>query len=129
MIYGLGCIGLGCYPLALGLGYLSIGDSELTTPTWVIVAAGFAFIIAGFMILLAHSSRANDLLAGLLLFLFGSLGIWVSLFSADEGFSGGLPFISREMNILIARWVFGLGALISFAACAWAFRRAASTST
>ena len=68
LAYGLGCIVLGRYALSLGLGYRGIGKGELTSPSWVIVRIGFVFISAGFMILLAHHSRANDLLAGLLPF-------------------------------------------------------------
>ena len=124
MIYGAGCIALGCYPVALGLGYLPAGEAGLNAPPWVVAGAGFVFVIAGFMILLAKYSRIVDLLAGILLLLFGIMGVWVSLFSASEGFSGGLPFLSQELNIMLGRWLFGLGALISFAMCAYAFRRA-----
>lgn len=124
LAYGLGCITLGCYPIALSLGYIPIVEADIMAPRWVVAAAGFTFVIAGFMILLAHHSRANDLLAGFLLLLFGAIGTWVSLFSAAEGFSGGLPFLSREQNVFVARCVFGLGALISIATCAYAFRRA-----
>lgn len=128
LIYGLGCIALGCFPIAASLGYAPVDEAAMTAPPWVVAGAGFIFVIVGFMFLLAHHSRANDLLAGVLLMLFGILGAWVSLFSSSEGFSGGLPFLSRELNTSIARWVFGLGALISFALCAWAFRRAARGS-
>lgn len=124
LVYGLGCIALGCYPLALSLGFLPVDEAGLHAPLWVVAVAGFVFIIAGFMILLANHSRANDLLAGVLLFLFGIMGAWVSLFSSSEGFSGGLPLVSQETNILLGRWLFGLGALISFALCGYAFRRA-----
>lgn len=126
--YGIGCIALGCIPIAASLGYVPVDEARLSAPSWVVAGAGFLFVVAGFMFLLAHHSRANDLLAGVLLMLFGLLGAWVSLFGSSEGFSGGLPFLSRELNALIARWVFGLGALISFALCAWAFRRAISGS-
>lgn len=124
MTYGAGCIALGCYPVALGLGLLPVDEAGLSAPLWVVAGAGFAFIIAGFMILFARHSRINDLLAGVLLLLFGTMGIWVSLFSSSEGFSGGLPFLSQELNILLGRWLFGLGALISFAMCGYAFWRA-----
>lgn len=126
--YGIGCIALGCYPIALGLGYLPVDEAELTAPLWVIAVAGLGFVIGGFMILFAGHSRANDLLAGMLLLLFGILGAWVCLFSSSEGFSGGLPFLSQELNIVVGRSLFGLGALISFALCVYAFRRAASRS-
>lgn len=124
LVYGLGCIALGCYPLALSLGLLPVGETGFNAPLWVVAGAGFVFVIAGFMILLANYSRANDLLAGVLLLLFGIMGAWVSLFSSSEGFSGGLPLLSREANILLGRWLFGLGALISFAMCGYAIRRA-----
>lgn len=128
LAYGLGCIALGCYPIAISLGYIPIEESASTAPPWVIAGAGSAFVIAGFMILLAHHSRANDWLAGVLLMVFGIMGVWVSVFSSSEGFSGGLPFFSQELNIRVGRWVFGLGSLICFALCAWAFRRAVSGS-
>ena len=124
LAYGAGCIAVGCYPIALGLGLLPVDEAGLSAPPWVVAGAGFAFIIAGFMILFARHSRINDLLAGVLLLLFGIMGVWVSLFSASDGFSGGLPFLSRETNVLLGRWLFGLGALISFAMCGYAFRRA-----
>ncbi len=124
LVYGIGCLALGCYPVAIALGYIAIDEAELATPRWVIAGAGLAFVIAGFMILLAHHSRANDLLAGVLLLLFGSMGTWVSIFSSDEGFSGGLPFLPPDLNILVGRWVFGIGALICFAFSIYAFRRA-----
>lgn len=124
LIYGVGCVLIGCYPVALGLGLLPVDQADVHTPLWVVAGAGFAFVIAGFMILFAKHSRVNDLLAGILLLLFGIIGIWVSLFSSSEGFSGGLPFLPRELNITLGRWLFGLGSLISFAMCGYAFRRA-----
>lgn len=129
LAYGIGCIALGCYPIALSLGLLPVDEGALNAPPWVVAGAGFAFVIAGSMILLANHSRANDLLAGVLLFVFGIMGAWVSLFSSSEGFSGGLPFLSRDLNVMLGRWLFGLGALISFAICVYAFRRAAMASS
>lgn len=127
LAYGLACIALGLYPVALGLGYFPVDEARLTAPSWVVAAAGFAFVIAGLMILLADHSRANDLLAGILLLIFGAIGAWVSLFSSSEGFSGGWPFFSQELNVFLGRCLFGLGALISFAICGYAFRRAAKS--
>jgi hypothetical protein len=79
------------------------------------------------MILFANHSRANDLLAGVLLLLFGVLGTWVSALGSNDGFSGGLPFLTAELNIVVGRWAFGLGALICFALSVYAFQRAANT--
>ena len=124
--YGIGCLVLGCYAIAIAFGPLSVESADLLAPRWVVAGAGLTFVIAGCMILLANHSKANDMLAGLLLLLFGILGTWVSVFSSDAGFSGGLPFLSRELNIQVGRWLFGLGALICFAFSAYAFRRAAA---
>lgn len=126
MFYGLVCIAIGCYPIVMSLGFVAIAEPDSTTPPWVIFGAGFSFVIAGLMILLAHHSRGNDLLAGVLLLVFAAMGVWVSIFSPDSGFSGGLPFLPREQNVLLGRWLFGLGACISLSLSIWAFRRAAS---
>lgn len=128
-VYGIGCLALGCYPIAIALGFVTVDEAALTVPRWIIAGAGLAFVVAGLMILYAHYSRANDVLAGVLLLLFGALGTWVSLFSSEEGFSGGLPFLSSERNVAVGRWVFGLGALICFALSVYAFRRAARSPT
>ena len=120
--YGIACVAIGCYPIAMALGVFP--DVEPNAPGWVVAGAGIVFVIAGLMILLATHTRANDLLAGVLLFIFGAMGVWVSIFSPDEGFSGGLPFLPDDLNIVLGRWLFGLGSIVTFAMCAWAFRRA-----
>ena len=126
LLYGIGCLVLGCYPIAVALGFVPVDDAKLTAPRWVIAGAGLTFVVAGFTFLLADHSRANDFLAGVLLLLFGVLGAWVSVFSPEVGFSGGLPFLSQELNIVVGRWVFGFGALICLALSVYAFGRAAS---
>lgn len=126
LVYGIGCLLLGCYPIAVALGFIPVDDGELTAPRWIIAGAGLTFVVAGLMILFANHSRANDYLAGVLLLLFGALAMWVSVLSSEEGFSGGLPFLSPELNIVVGRWVFGFGALICFALSVYAFRRAAN---
>ena len=99
-------------------------EATLNSPPWVVAGAGFAFVIAGLMILLARHARANDFLAGVLLLVFGLIGLWVSIFSSSEGFSGGAFFLSRDSNIALGRCIFGLGSLISFSLSVYAFRRA-----
>lgn len=128
LAWGLVCIAIGCYPISMALGLLPIDPAEKMAPSWVVAGAGIAFVIAGFMILLAHHTRANDLLAGALCLLFAIMGAWVALFSSSEGFSGGWFFLSYEQNVTLGRWVFGGGALLSLAISIYAFRRAAQSS-
>ena len=128
LAWGFVCIAIGCYPIAISFGLVPFDDAPLNAPQWVVAGAGIAFVIAGLMILLAHHPRANDFLAGVLCMLFGFMGAWVALFSSSAGFSGGWFFLSDEQNETIGRWVFGVGAVVSFAVAAWAFRRASQSS-
>jgi hypothetical protein len=125
---GLACIALGCYPLSISLGILPVDEAKVMAPAWVVAMSGIVFVIAGGMILLGNRSWANDLLAGILCLLFGIMGTWVSLFSASEGFSGGMPLLPHESNVTLGRWMFGIGALVCFAISAYAFRRAYQSS-
>ncbi|MGB5624908.1 MAG: hypothetical protein WBM61_04185 [Woeseiaceae bacterium] len=125
---GLGCIALGCYPLSISLGILPVDEAKVMAPAWVVAMSGIVFVIAGGMILVGNRSWANDLLAGILCLLFGIMGTWVSLFSASEGFSGGIPLLPHDSNVALGRWVFGIGALVCFAISAYAFRRAYQSS-
>lgn len=125
---GLLCIALGVFPLSIALGLLPVDEADVYAPMWVVAISGIVFLIAGCMIFLGNHSWANDLLAGVLCLLFGIVGIWVSLFSPSEGFSGGVPLLSKAANVTLARWVFGSGALICFAISVYAFRRATQSS-
>ena len=128
LTWGLVCVALGCYPVSIALGLLPVDEARVMAPMWVVAMSGIMFVIAGGMILLGDHSWANDLLAGVLCLLFGIMGAWVSLFSSSEGFSGGVPLLSNDSNVTLGRWMFGLGAIISFAVAAYAFRRAAQSS-
>lgn len=94
---------------------------------WVIGLCGFVFVIGGCMLFLAEHARTNDLLAGVLCMVFAVIGAWVSLFGPSEAFSGGLAFLSHGQNVMLGRWVFGIGALISVSIAIYAFRRAAQS--
>tara|TARA_R110002167_G_scaffold149732_1_gene343153 strand:+ start:347 stop:760 length:414 start_codon:yes stop_codon:yes gene_type:complete len=118
------CILLGLYPIAIAAGILEVDPDKLHAPPWVLALCGLVFIIAGCMALLGQHGRVNDSLAALILLAFALVGVWVSLFSSAEGFSGGLPFVSQEMNILLQRCIFGLGALICLSLFVYAVRRA-----
>jgi hypothetical protein len=127
LAWGLFCIAVGCYPIAVALGLLPVDEARLMAPMWAVAMAGFMFVVAGAMILIGNHRWANDLLAGILTLLFGIMGTWTSLFSPSEGFSGGIALLSDESNVTLGRWMFGIGALMCFAVSAYAFRRAAQS--
>ena len=117
------CMALGGMLLLVAGGFFIDNPDQQNAPDFVIAMCGSAFIVAGCMILVGRRSLFNDLLAAILCLLFGATGAWVALFSPSDGFSGGLPLISSEANIRLARWVFGLGSLVCFALAAWALKR------
>lgn len=117
------CVGLGLYPISIALGLITVDESRVHAPMWVMALSGIVFVICGCMILLGRDSRLNNLFAALMTLSFAAIGVWVSLFSPPEGFSGGIPLLSNETNVMIARWVFGCGAIVSFALCGYAVRQ------
>jgi divalent metal cation (Fe/Co/Zn/Cd) transporter len=117
------CIIAGGLLILVALGVIATSPGQRHAPDFIIAFSGLAFIIAGCMILVGRQSRFNDLLAAILCLLFGATGAWVALYSPSEGFSGGIPLLSNEANVRLARWVFGLGSLVCFAIAGWAFKR------
>lgn len=118
------CIVSGFVLLLVATGVISAGESQVNAPSWVIAVCGVVFTLAGCMILLGRHSRLNDVFAALVCFSFTAVGIWAAMFSPDEGFSNPLPILSRETNVLISRWGFGCGAILSFLIAVYAVRRA-----
>jgi len=118
------CVGIGVFLLLLASELIpGLQRQSSDAPNSIIALAGLVFFVAGCMAFLGTGSRANDLLAGILCLAFALIGAWVALLSPNEGFSGGLPFVSYDSNVTIARVAFGSGSLICFAIAIWAFRR------
>ena len=128
LLLGLLCIAVGLFPLAHAFELLPIAEQPGDAPRWVIGVCGVVFVLSGCMMMTQLNSRLNNILAAIFLALMGSVGVWVSLFSPAEGMSGGLFFLSREQNVLVARCVFGLGAAIGFAMCGYAVHLAFKSS-
>lgn len=113
----------GCAICATGLGLIPVDESSLHAPRAVLFLAGLIFVVAGAMELAGPDSRHNDLLASVLLLSMAAVGGWVALLGSAEGFSGGVPLLPLAANVLLARTLFGLGALLSGLLAVWAFRR------
>ena len=123
LIVSLVCVALGLFLLLIAVGVFPASEAQPQAPDSIIALCGVVFIIAGCMAYLGTRSRVNDLLAAILCLIFGIVGAWVSLFSSSDGFSGGIPFVSNDSNVAIARVVFGAGSLMCFAISAWALKR------
>ena len=81
---------------------------------WIIFLCGLGFVMAGTVILVKRSSRINTLLVTLILLILGAIGVWVTLFSHNAWFVGGFTVLNENQNIVLARWMFGIGAILSF---------------
>jgi hypothetical protein len=115
-------IACGAFTLLVASGVLPMQTAN-DTPIWVIWLIGVVFVIAGVMIFLRNHSRALDFFAAIILASFTLIGGWVSLFASPEGFSGGIPFLPYDTNVVLARVMFGLGALMCFGGFVYAVKR------
>jgi hypothetical protein len=115
-------IACGGYALLAASGVL-LAQTENDTPSWVIGLVGVMFVIAGIMIFLRNYSRALDLFAAIILASFTLIAGWITFHASSEGFSGGVPFLPNDMNVSLARVMFGLGALLCFGGFLYALKR------
>ncbi len=93
------------------------------TPLWVLGLVGVIFVIAGIMIFLRNYSRALDLFAAIMLASFTLISGWITFHASSEGFSGGVPFLPNDMNVSLARVMFGIGTLLCFGIFLYALKR------
>ena len=113
----------GMLPLSVAVGILEPQEGTVHAPMWVLGLCGLVFVTGGFILVLGQNSGLKDLLAAVICFGFGSVGLWVALYGSSEGFSGGIPLIPDEINLKIARWVFGIFSVISYTISAYAVLR------
>jgi TRAP-type C4-dicarboxylate transport system permease small subunit len=115
-------IACGGYALLAASGVIPAQTAN-DTPAWVVGLAGMAFVIAGIMIFLRNYSRALDLFAAVILASFTLIAGWITFHASSEGFSGGIPFLPNDMNVSLARIMFGLGGLLCFGGFLYALKR------
>ena len=88
-------------------------EGELTVPGWVSKLAGGLFTAAGAMIL--NNGRLkwiSNLVTIYLISAFGVIFGWIALFGAAEGFGLNGRTGLNSFGVLVARFMFGGGALI-----------------
>jgi len=120
--WGWFCIILGLYPIAIATELWPVDATAVHVPIWVVFLCGVVFLMGGAMILIDRDSKFNAVCAAILLMGMGAVGAWVTVLGPPAGFSGGMPFLPGEYNVIFARWVFGCGALVSFMISAYAIR-------
>lgn len=118
---GIFSIVLGCFPMAVSVGVVEADPATIHAPLWVVFACGEVFVMTGIMLLFGEKyPRLNHLCAAILTGSMGAIAGWIAIFGDAAGFSGGIPFIPRDLNILIGRCFIGFGAALCWAIAAYA---------
>ena len=108
---GLFMAALGAWVSLLALGVLPMDPEALHVPRWVFLMCGLVFVAGGGALLSEPMPALRDAFVATLLLTFALAGAWVAFFSDSEAFSGGLPFLPDIVNVILARSLFGLGAI------------------
>lgn len=108
---------------AIAVDVIRVDPTSVHAPRWVVFTIGLVFVLAGVSAFVGVSSRARDLLAAIVLLAMSAVGGWVSLFGASGSFSGGLPILSRGVNVVLGRTLIGFGAIVTFVLSVYAMRR------
>lgn len=117
------CMFLGLYPIAFALNLFPIGDTTDYAPMWIIFLCGLAFVMAGSVLLVKRHSRINTVLVTSILVILGAVAVWAALFSPGSWFGGGFNALNEVQNIVLARWMFGIGAILSFIMSAYGLQQ------
>jgi hypothetical protein len=121
--WGLLCIAIGLLPIGVSTGILPANPASIHAPRWVLALCGAAFLSAGAMIVARGTACVADLAAFVLLVTLGVTGGWVALVGQSSALVGGVPMLGRHANAILARALFGFGALVSLALAAYAASR------
>ena len=97
------------------LDVVSIDNSSVHAPDWVIALLGVLCLSGGLAIAFSPENRIAIWSAGSLVITMTIASAWVTVYGSSEYFSGDLPFISRDTNVLIARIVFACVSLLGLA--------------
>jgi hypothetical protein len=117
------CMVLGAFPIGMAIGLIPTEPVSMHAPRYIVALAGLLFwVAAGAILFGSASSRLNHLFGGVLLAVFAIIGGWVAIFGGDNSF-GGIPFASQATNGLMARAIFGSGAISCAALSVYAFGR------
>ncbi len=113
VLFGLIFFAVGLAIIFLSGDVSSTNEGELYVPGWISKLAGGLFSAGG--ILIINDSRLEWLNSLMFLYLISAFGLifgWISLFGAAEGFGLNGRTGLNSFGVLVARFMFGGGALI-----------------
>ncbi len=108
--------------LAVAAGLITVDPDSIHASRWVIGLIGLVFLSGGVAVLApSDNSVVGQMAAAIIVLGMGTTSAWVALFGSGDHMSGGIWFLSHNVNVALGRVMFGLGALMCFAIAAWAF--------
>ena len=99
----------------IAIDVISIDESLVHAPDWIIGLCGLLFLSGGMAFVTSPKTSIATWSAGTLVISMTLISAWVAVYGASEHFSGDLPFISRDSNVIIARIIFGCVSLLGLA--------------
>ena len=133
LFFGLVCLACGVPPVLGALGFIPFSPTP-GTPTWIAIAAGMVFVLAGLMLMVdAAAGGTNDdgslpaaaspilhhlqtLIVFAIIVVMGTIATWISIGPGERHFSTTIsaPFLTyRPKNTdLPGRIAFGIGAAL-----------------
>jgi hypothetical protein len=102
----------GAFLVLLGADIIPQRVFKPNVPSWLLVVIGLALVLAGTSVFFRVGSPIANRMIGVCLLLMAAPFFWVALFGDPRHMSGGIPFLSDQCNLLLARFAFGFFALI-----------------
>lgn len=100
------CIVLGASVCLIAFRVLPYDESKIHAPGWIIALCGGVFVLGGLALLLRSHKILVSVLGNCMVLIFGIVAGWIALFGQAEQFSGGIPLLSNESNVSVARALF-----------------------
>ena len=112
ILAGLLCLGCGLGIGLVALDIVPVDDASVHAPDWIILLAGGVFLSAGLAILLRDHPLIVAVLGNGIVLSFAVIAAWVAVAGSAEHFSSNIPFLPRDLDVKIARGVFGFSAVV-----------------
>lgn len=105
-------VSLGAMIVMIALDVIPTDPEKIHAPDWVLILAGAVFIFGGFAVGFRARELLVSVLGNLIVMAFAVIAAWVALAGSSDQFSGGIGFLPHAVNVKIARFMFGGGAIL-----------------
>jgi len=109
----------GAVVVGIGAGVVPVDPGSVHAPGWVLAVCGALCALGGVAMLAHRWPVVRTAAVGVMWVAFGLIGGWVALFGQAEHYAGGIGLLPDWINILLARGLFGFGAVLCFGLFVW----------